>query len=83
MQTVVVFVLYKRAFSNSEVKFLKSCLGDNFPKAFVGILLNELDGLFETNSCKQVAGVSKTLLVVHHKHFLDVLYLFWVLKHII
>jgi hypothetical protein len=49
----------------------------------VGILLDELDGLFETNSCKQVAGVSETLLVVHHKHFLDVLYLFWVLKHII
>jgi len=83
LQTIVVFVLHKRPLCNAKIKFFESCLSDDFPKTFVRILFYELDGFFETYSGKQVACVSKALLVVHNKHFLNVLDLLGVLQHVI
>lgn len=83
LQTIVVFVLHKRPLCNAKIKFFESCLSDDFPKTFVRILFYELDGFLETYSGKQVACVSQALLVVHNKHFLNVLDLLGVLQHVI
>ena len=83
MQTIVVFVLDKRSLCNAKIQFFESCLSDDFPKTFVWILFDELDGFLETYSGEQVACVSEALLVVHNKHFLNVLDLLGVLQHVI